>query len=232
MTAAVHHERVRVGDAELAVAVRGTGEAVLLHPSLGRWAHDFDLLADALADAGYQSLALDPRGVGASAGGLDGLTLPRCSEDIVAVLGHLGIGAAHLVGHALGNRIVRQAATLWPEVTRTVILLAAGGRVPGDPEATRAVARCFELDLPHDERMGAVALAFFAPGNDPGVWVDGWYPAAAGAQGQASMASSSTGWWEGGAGPMLVVQGLQDRVAPPANGRDLAANRTGPTGVL
>ena len=30
-------------------------------------------------------------------------------------------------------------------------------------------------------------------------------------------------WWHGGEGPMLVVQGSDDRTAPPANGRALAS---------
>ncbi len=35
-------------------------------------------------------------------------------------------------------------------------------------------------------------------------------------------ATDPADWWDAGTAPLLVVQGLADRIAPPANGRDLA----------
>ncbi len=71
------------------------------------------------------------------------------------------------------------------------------------------------------DRMAAAAIAFFAPGNDPRLWSDGWYPEVAAAERAASQATPPGVWWDGGVAPMLVVQGLQDRIAPPGNGRAL-----------
>ena len=70
-----------------------------------------------------------------------------------------------------------------------------------------------------------MADAFFAAGHDPSVWRDGWYPDAALLQSTAVQATDHRTWWAGGNAPMLVVQGLQDRIAVPENGRLLAAER-------
>jgi pimeloyl-ACP methyl ester carboxylesterase len=102
-----------------------------------------------------------------------------------------------------------------------VTLLAAGGRHPGDDEAHRALLRCFG-GPPADEHRAAVETAFFAPGNDPTPFLDGWDADAALQQGRAVQATDPADWWDGGTAPVLVVQGLDDRIAPPANGRDLA----------
>jgi pimeloyl-ACP methyl ester carboxylesterase len=83
--------------------------------------------------------------------------------------------------------------------------------------------------LPIDERLAAISTAFFAPSNDPRVWLDGWYPVAKVAQQRALIDSDWTSWWFANDAPLLVVQGLQDRTAPPANGRLLAAERQAPT---
>jgi pimeloyl-ACP methyl ester carboxylesterase len=77
----------------------------------------------------------------------------------------------------------------------------------------------FRLDQPLETRMKDVQFAFFAPGNNPAVWRDGWYPDVAKAQMAATRATPAEGWWNAGsATPLLVIQGLQDVVAPPENG--------------
>ena len=67
-------------------------------------------------------------------------------------------------------------------------------------------------------------FAFFAPGNDPTVWRGGWYPEVAAAQIAATRATPVDGWWNAGSSTsLLVIQGLQDTVAPPENGRMMKA---------
>ena len=87
--------------------------------------------------------------------------------------------------------------------------------------------------------MENVRYAFFAPGNDPTVWRSGWHPEIAqmqkattvgldrnganAVQSGVGRATSVDAWWAGGNAPLLVVQGLQDTVALPENGRLLKA---------
>lgn len=218
---------VPVHGGQLSVIVSGqsTADYVLLHPSLGRWAHDFDHLVGELVVAGFSTIAFDPRGVGRSTASSDGVDMRRLADDVVDVLQALGVGRAHLVGHAFGNRVVRTVAALRRELVASATLLGAGGRVPGDDEARAALTRCFDATLPATDRLAAIAVAFFAPGNDPSVWTDGWFDDAYRTQGVAAQGAPIDGWWDAGGAPLLVVQGLQDRVAPPANGRALAEQR-------
>ena len=204
---------------------QGSGEVVVLHPSLGRPAADFDDLARRLASGGFRALAIDPRGIGASTGSLDELSLEDCALDVALVAAHADVARVHLVGHAFGNRVVRLLATIRPDLVLTVTLLGAGGRFEGDPTAREALLRCFGPAEPADEHLNAVRTAFFAPGSDATVWSGGWHAEAAAAQGRAARSRPVDEWWNGGTAPMLVVQGLNDRVAPPENGRALARDR-------
>lgn len=216
---------VHDGAVELSVLSYGeaTADAVVLVPDLGRGAADFDALATALAAAGWRALAVDPRGVGESEGPMDRLSLADFAADIAAVVRRLSGSAAHLVGHGFANRVIRYLATTDPASVRSVTLLGAGGRVAADPSVAHLVERCFDLRLSEDERLAAVRAAFFAPGGDPAVWSGGWWPAAARAQGWALQSSTADHWWHAGDVPILVVQGLDDLLAPPENGRQLAA---------
>jgi pimeloyl-ACP methyl ester carboxylesterase len=58
---------------QIHVSIRGTGIPVVLLPFLGRSVTDFNNLALVLADAGFQAIGIDLRGVGESRGPLKGL---------------------------------------------------------------------------------------------------------------------------------------------------------------
>ncbi len=223
---------IDVGGSTLRVGSLGDGPPVVMHPSLGRWSRDFDHLAAALVEAGFRAITIDPRGVGESGAPAESTSLRGCADDVVAVIAALGLASAHLVGHAFGNRVIRQAASDHVNLVRSVVLLGAGGKVHGDDEARAAIGRCFDLELPEQDRLDAIRTGFFAPGNDPRVWIDGWFPAARAAQQHALLGADPAHWWFGGAAPMLVVHGLQDRAAPPANGRQLQHERTAPTTLV
>lgn len=212
---------------DLAVTAAGdTGRpAVLLHPSLGRPAADFTDLMARLVDAGFRVAAIDPRGVAGSTASNRPVTLLDLADDVATVAEFLGLDRVHVVGHAHGNRVMRCTASTRPDLVRTCTLLAAGGRIPPEAEAQSALRRCFDGSLSQDERLAAIGTAFFAPGNDPSVWLDGWYAGAAARQRSAVTEVPVDTWWSAGNVPMLVIQGLQDRVAPPGNGRLLATER-------
>src|SRR4051794_8895013 len=70
-------------DGAIEVHAVGAGPTVVLLPSLGRPASDFDELAVRLAGAGFLALAPEPRGVGRSTGPLEDLTLAALAGDVV-----------------------------------------------------------------------------------------------------------------------------------------------------
>ena len=197
------------------------GRWVVLVPSLGRGGRDFDDLGLALAEAGFRVLAFDPRGVGESSPPPADGTLHDVAADVAVLIDTLDDSPVHVVGHAFGNRVARCLASDRPDFVQTVTLLAAGGLVAPEDEMWAALARCYQLELPEQERLEDIRTAFFAPASDPSVWLGGWWPSAAAAQSAAVRATPLDDWWAAGEAPLLVIQGLDDRIALPANGHTL-----------
>jgi pimeloyl-ACP methyl ester carboxylesterase len=210
----------------LEVLVQGAGPDVVLVPSAMRGAGDFAHLQAALAEAGFRSLALNPRGAGRSSGPLEALTLQDVADDIALVVTSLCDGPAHLVGHALGNIGVRATASFRPDVARSVVVMPAGGHNlaarPVSAEVVAAVSRCHDEGLGEAERLEALRIAFFAPGNDASVWLEDWWPASAGIAGAIGRTDPEL-WWRAGDVPMLIIQPLDDAMAAAEDGRATAA---------
>jgi pimeloyl-ACP methyl ester carboxylesterase len=223
-------ERAIVEDTDRAVVVevliQGAGPDVVLVPSAMRGAEDFAALQAALTNAGFRTLAVNPRGAGRSEGELEGLTLRDLADDLAFVIGARCGGPVHLVGHALGNILVRATASYRPEVAATVTVMPCGGHDLGThpvaPEVIAAVARCHDQSLTTSDRLAALELAFFAPGNDASVWLNGWWPAAGGVAATLGRTDSEE-WWRAGTVPMLIIQPLDDAMAAPETGRQAAA---------
>ena len=212
------HRAVVTGpDGPLEVEIHGKGPAVVLIASLGRGAGDFVDLAARLAAAGFCVLALEPRGIGASSSPLKGVSMAGLADDVAAVICAQADGPATVVGHAFGNRVARMVATRHPNDVESVVLLACGGLVPPTPEVAAALASVFDVSLDPAAHLGAVAQAFFAPGNDPSPWDGGWHPDTAVAQGAATAGTPVEDWWLAGSADVLVIQPAADVVAVPQN---------------
>jgi pimeloyl-ACP methyl ester carboxylesterase len=210
------------GDVVVETVIRGSGETIVLIPGRGLSADSFTELARALDKAGYRTVAINPRGIEGSTGPLEKLTLKHYAGDVAAVIQALGLSGVHVLGHAYGNRVARTLAVERPDLVQTVILLAAGGRVGPRPEAVKASEKLESPDATKAERIEATRVVYFGPKSDPTPWVDlkAW-TAASQAQLEALRATPKESWWSGGTAPMLVIQGLEDKIAPPENGRAL-----------
>ena len=57
-------------------------------------------------------------------------------------------------------------------------------------------------------------LGFFAPGNDPAVWLKGWHPEIRDSQRAAAAATRQDEWWSGGTAPLLDLQAEKDPFKP------------------
>ncbi len=207
----------------LEVLVEGDGEPVVLLPSAMRGAADFMAIQTLLAESGYCSLAVNPRGAGESTPPPPDISLRDLADDVALVVEELGGGYAHLVGHALGNVVVRATASYRPEVTGTVSVMPCGGHsldaYPVSGDVLTAFQRCHDERLPDDVRLEALRVAFFAQGNDPRSWLDGWWPASSFG---AVTAQRPDEWWRAGTAPILILQPLDDAMAPTAVGHEVA----------
>jgi pimeloyl-ACP methyl ester carboxylesterase len=207
-------------DGTVEVLVDGAGPLILMISSLGRGAEDFEQLSRAVVAAGYRVARLQPRGIGRSTGVMEGLSMRDLAAQAAAGIEAAGGGPAVVLGHAFGQRVARMVAAAHPDLVRAIIMLAAGGKVPPVPAAAAALSAVFDKTLSDADHLEAVRVAFFAPGNDPAVWRGGWYPATAKMQAVADRAAPLGDWWSGGQrAPILVIQGLQDQIARPENGR-------------
>lgn len=217
-------ERIQLSDAELDVHLRGDGPSVVLlqHFRLNSVEH-YEPLVQRLVEAGFRAVIVDQRGVGNSTGSLDGLTLHDLAADIASVIEALDIAPAHVVGHAFDNRIARCLATDRPDLVKSLILLAAGWSAGPTPEGQAAFGEMLRPDASEDERLAAVRAGIYAEEHRHLASVHDWegvtvFTAALTA---ANAATPLEDWWAGGEAPILVIQGLDDVVAPPENGRDL-----------
>ena len=197
------------------------GKPVVMLASLGRPGSDFDDLAERLALKGYRVVLPEPRGIGGSTGPMKGLTLHDLAADVAYVIETQTNAPVTLLGHAFGNRLARTAAADYPNLVSRVILLACGGLIEMPEESRKALIGCFDESLSPEEHIACVRKGFFADGNDPEVWRDGWYPQVMRMQSSAVRATDVEDWWEAGGQPMLVVQALDDAIALPANAQDI-----------
>lgn len=114
-----------------------SGEPVLLiygfaSSALVNWVHPGWLKT--LGDAGYRVIAIDNRGHGRSDKPHDPAAYhpPVMAGDAVALLDHLGIPAAHIMGYSMGARISAFLALAHPERVRTLVFGGLGiGMVEG-----------------------------------------------------------------------------------------------------
>ncbi len=213
-------ELIRHGDVQTEVVVDGAGPAVVLLPSLARDSDDYDAVAEGLAAAGFQVLRPKPRGIGRSIGPMTNITLHDLAGDIAAVVEQLGGGRAVIVGHAYGNWVARMTAADHPKLVRGVVIAAAAAR-QYPPELSKAVTSAGNPALSREERLAALRFAFFAPGNDPTVWLDGWHPEIRASQRAAAAAVRQDEWWSGGSAPLLDLQAAEDPFRPEAKRNEM-----------
>lgn len=213
---------VERGDVSIRVVAEGRGPTIVLLPSRGRDSLDYDPVAKGIADQGYRVLRPQPRGIAGSAGPLDGITLHDLAADVAEVIEEDGTGPAVIVGHAYGNWVARMAAVDHPELVRGVVIAAAAAS-DYPPELSMRVTRSADTSRPETERREDLQAAFFAPGNDPSPWLEGWYPEVSRAQRAAGTAVDKDAWWSAGTAPMLDLIAELDAFRPPASFGEIAA---------
>ncbi|WP_114009258.1 alpha/beta fold hydrolase [Cohaesibacter intestini] len=119
----------------------GVGEPVLLIHGFGsnkmvNWVNPG--WVKTLTDAGYRVIAIDNRGHGESEKLYDPelYTSPIMAEDAKALLDHMGLESAFVIGYSMGARISAFLSLKYPERVRKVVFGGLGGSMihgTGDP---------------------------------------------------------------------------------------------------
>lgn len=213
------------GDVHIEMFERGTGASVLMHPSLGRPAQDFENLGNAVVKAGYHVVLINPRGIGGSSGPMVDVKLPDLGNDVWMVADQLGLKRVFVLGQNFGNRVSRAVSSLQPDRVIGLVLLAAGGEIEPDKTTWDIFWRMYDPALPADQHRAAVAAAMFAKGNDASAFYTGWHREAAMLQTLAAAHTDFKPLFNGGTAPALVIQGLEDKMAPVQNAFDFVVKR-------
>ena len=200
-------------DVILDEADTGAADALVLLPSSSRDSEDFDAIAQMFAAAGFRVLRPQPRGMCASTGPMQDLTLHDYARDIAEVIEQLAQPPCFVLGHAFGQWIGRCVAADHPHLVRGVILAAAAAK-SANPALRGELAKCVDTSLPDPVRLAALRVAFFAPGHDPTPWLDNWHPVASKSQRAASAATPQAEWWTAGSAPVLDLQAERDPWRP------------------
>src|SRR5215510_14986871 len=103
----------------------GQGDPLVLIPSTGFSAEAWKPSQMPLARF-TQLIIHDPRGCGRSIATQQVYTINQMANDVVALLDHLGIKKAHLVGHSMGGRIALSMALNFPGRVKSLIMAASG----------------------------------------------------------------------------------------------------------
>lgn len=218
----VRHSLVHYGNVQIEVLSQGSGPAIVILPSLGRGANDYDQVAKRLADDGFRVVRPQPRGIGKSVGPLAGLSMHDFAADVAAVMDQEKTGPAVIVGHAWGSQPARMLAVDRPDLVKGLVMAAAsaGKLPPGSKEVPYgrlrdAIDGSGNPMVPEAKRIEYLKQAFFAPGHDPKVWLGGWYPRAHEAQAHARNVTPGDAYFGGGSAPMLDLQAQYDAVVVP-----------------
>jgi pimeloyl-ACP methyl ester carboxylesterase len=216
---------VKLANSNVEYFTRGTGEPIVLLPGGVLTVGYLDGLADALSKAGYRVIGINFRGSGKSTGSSDKVTMQTMADDVVGVIRALRLGPVHVAGNDYGNRVARMVAMSHPELTRSVILLGAGGKVPPQPAAERALVTFFTPTTTDAEMLEALRFFVANPADAPRVWAiikPSRAPGAAGIEKKSTEATLLSTWWAPpGQTRYLIVQGANDQIAPPENGEIL-----------
>ena len=122
------------GSLNVGRAGSGRSTAVLIH---GITANHFTwaLVADELADDATM-LAPDLRGRAGSAALPPPYGMRQHAKDIAAILDHVGVDKATIVGHSMGGFVAAAFATMYPERVAGLVLLDGGITIAEVPEGT------------------------------------------------------------------------------------------------
>ena len=201
-------------------------ETIIALPGSGGDVSRYKYLAPLIADSGYRVIAINQRGIGGSTGELEDLTLHDYAADVAAIIDVLDLQKAHLLGWALGNRTSRVVATDFQNKVASISLIAAGGLVRPLTEPGELGRLLGEAGIPDTEKFNIARRTLFSPNTSDRLVYDyvrelKYWPDARRSQGQANRNTPLEQWWAGGNGPMLIVQGVDDKTAPPENGHQM-----------
>lgn len=170
------------------------GPALVLIPALGLNISYLGPLAHSVATEDFRVVRIGPRHPSTAADAT--VSMHDLAKDVVDVMEHLGIAHAWVGGHAFGGAVARAVSIDHPEHVNGVLLLGVEGAELTDELGSDV------SEIPEQARDAEVESM----------------------QRAAQTATPELEWSSlAPALPVLVIQGSEDRMTPPANGEQLKA---------
>lgn len=203
---------------------QGSGAPVLVLPGFAGSIEEFAALREALVTAGYRVIAADLPGSGRSEPQPRAYPATYFEDDarsFAALLQHLAVGPAHLMGFSDGGEISLLMAALQPGVARSVVTWGAAG-VLNDPDGRLGEAMYNVVDhpIPPLQQFRDFLIATYGEANARAMTQSlvGALRAIIKDGGDLSFAKAGTITC-----PVLLIVGEHDFFAPPALASKLAA---------
>jgi pimeloyl-ACP methyl ester carboxylesterase len=219
---AVQEGTVKLASSSIEYFSQGQGRPIVLLPFGGLTVGYMDELSQDLAETGYHVIRINFRGSGKSTGPGEGITLHTLADDVAGVVEGLKLGKVIIAGHAFGNRVARTFAADHPELVQSVILFAAGGKVPPQAPGERALQTIFNPESTDADILSQMQYLVGNASEIPVAWnaiKPCRAPEASGIQRTAMKNTPLKDWWAPpGTMRYLVIQGSNDLIAPPENG--------------
>ena len=158
-------ERARINGVEIAYELRGAGDPiVMIHGAQGDQSMFNGMAADFASE--YRVLTFDQRGSGLSGKPDMPYSIAMLADDTAALMDHLGIARAHIIGVSMGGMIAQEFALRHPQKVRSLVL---GCTTPGGPNGIRlnvdATSGAYSTrPMTAEERGKALAEAAFSKG--------------------------------------------------------------------
>ncbi len=103
----------------------GGGELVLMLPGMGALRSEYRYLAPKLSEAGFHAVTVDLRGQGESSVPWNVYDVPSVGKDILAMIEHLNVPAAHVIGTSFAAAPAVWAAAQQPGRILSLVLIGA-----------------------------------------------------------------------------------------------------------
>jgi pimeloyl-ACP methyl ester carboxylesterase len=159
-------ERSRINRVELAYELRGSGTPlVMIHGAQGDQTMFAGLAAGCAAD--FRVLTFDQRGSGLSEKPDTDYSIAMLADDTAALMDHLGLFPAHVIGVSMGGMIAQELALRHPAKLRSLVL---GCTTPGGPREVRVEGNALAVaystaPMSAEDRGRALAEAAFSKGH-------------------------------------------------------------------
>lgn len=149
----------------------GNGQLVLMLPGMGALRSEYRFLAPRLSEAGYRAVTVDLRGQGESSVPWKTYDVPSVGDDILTLIEHLNVEAAHVIGTSFAAAPAVWAAAERPDRIRSLVLIGAFVRHAKINPIMNALL-WFMLNNPWRVRMWAMYYGTLYPTQKPADFKD------------------------------------------------------------